>query len=67
METIEWKQFMQGIANLNKDSIVNHKEVTNIKCPKCGALLFKITDKVFTSYPPKYQYVCDNCNWNGFA
>lgn len=39
----------------------------NIECPKCGAKLFRRNDMVLTSYPPKYQYECDKCNWVGYA
>jgi len=31
------------------------------KCPKCGSDAEVDTDKVLTTYPPKYRAVCPNC------
>lgn len=42
-----------------------HREKTNIQCPKCGAYIWRRTDVVLTSYPPKFRYECDNCKWIG--
>lgn len=30
-------------------------------CPKCGGGMCRDNTKVLTSYPAKYEYVCDNC------
>lgn len=65
MNTINWEDFMNGIAKLNTNN--NFEEPTNIKCPKCGELIFKITNQVYTTYPPKYKYKCKNCKWEGYA
>lgn len=32
-----------------------------VTCPKCGRIMHKTEDKVLTSLPPKYEYVCPNC------
>lgn len=65
MNTINWEDFMNGIAELNTNN--NFEEPTNIKCPKCGELIFKITNQVYTTYPPKYRYICKECGWIGYA
>ena len=39
----------------------------NIECPECGAKLFRRNDIILTTYPPKYQYECDKCNWIGYS
>lgn len=39
----------------------------NIECPECGAKLFRRNDIILTTYPPKYQYECDKCNWVGYS
>ena len=56
--TVEWNEFNPEY------SIPNNLEPTNIKCPKCGELIFKRTDIVLTSYPPKYIYTCKHCGWS---
>lgn len=66
METIDWNDFISGIADINKNP-QPRKEKTNIVCPKCGNLIYKICDVVFTSYPPKYKYECEECGWSSFA
>jgi predicted RNA-binding Zn-ribbon protein involved in translation (DUF1610 family) len=62
---MKWDEF-------NKMTIIDTWEMeprsqVNIECPKCGAKLFRRNDIVLTSYPPKYQYECDKCNWVGYA
>ena len=42
-----------------------NREKTQIECPQCGALLWRRTDVVLTTYPPQYRYECDACNWRG--
>ena len=42
-------------------------QLTAIACPCCGKALYKRTDIVLTCFPPKYEYLCRNCNWNGYA
>ena len=64
MKTIDWNEFKNGIANLNN---ITNEEITNIRCPNCNEKLYKITNHVFTSYPPKHKYICKNCNWEGYA
>ena len=41
------------------------REQTDIECPNCNKLVWKRTDIVLASYPPKYQYECD-CGWVGY-
>lgn len=65
-KTIDWNDFMSGISQFNNNNL-NSKEITNILCPKCGEKLYKLTNLVYTSYPPKYRYVCEKCNWEGYA
>lgn len=48
------------------DEICTHRQKTGIECPKCGKMIWKRTDVVLTSYPPKYQYECE-CGWIGYA
>ena len=42
-------------------------ELTNIRCPQCGQLIYKDNSKVLTSLPPQHEYVCKACNWHGYA
>ena len=56
--TIEWDEFNPDIT------IQGNLVPTNIKCPKCGELVFKRTDIVLTSYPPKSIYTCKHCGWS---
>jgi len=45
--------------------LYQNREKTIIECPKCGALLWRRTDIVLTSYPPKFKYEYDRCGWSG--
>ena len=38
---------------------------TDIECPKCGAKIFRDMAMVLTSYPPKHNYWCKECDWRG--
>ena len=40
-------------------------EPTRLACPKCGERLEVRTDIVLTTYPPKHQYRCTKCDWQG--
>ena len=42
-----------------------NRERTDIECPTCGELIWRRTDIVLTSYPPKSFYECTNCGWKG--
>lgn len=59
---ITWAEFIrnQYETNMNLQS-------TNIKCPKCGAQIFRDNSEMLTSNPPKYKYICLTCEWNGYA
>ena len=38
------------------------------RCPKCGnPTVYRDLTKVFTSYPPKFQYKCDTCKSMWYA
>lgn len=55
---MEWNDFQPNFD----DSCY---EETNIKCPKCAALLKRYTRTVLTTYPAKYRYDCPECGWSG--
>lgn len=64
MDSISWETFVGGLKNLKP---ADNLEPTNIECPQCKALLFRRTDIVLTSNPPKSKYVCKRCGWTGSA
>lgn len=33
------------------------------RCPKCGGNVRKDTSFCLTTYPPKYRYECDDCDY----
>lgn len=39
---------------------------TEIECPECGNKLYKRTDIILTTVPPKYQYECRHCGYIGY-
>lgn len=57
---MKWEDYQNTLFELYKN-----REKTDIECPKCGALLWRRTDIVLTSYPPKFRYECDSCQWSG--
>lgn len=59
---ITWKEF----KNRNK-GVPMHLELTDIICPRCkgDTPLYRRTDVVLASYPPKYGYICLKCDWYG--
>lgn len=60
-----WKEY------INEDIIYGmygeRYEPVEVECPKCKNRLYKRTDIVLTSYPPKHEYKCINCGWYGYA
>lgn len=62
MNTIKWNDFIVDNFTLN-----SNEEQTIIECPKCNCTLVKLTNQVYTSYPPKYKYICKECGWIGYA
>ena len=44
-------------------ALYQNREKTTIECPECGALIWRRTDEIFTTYPPQYRYECDCCGW----
>lgn len=57
-----WEDF---IKQTKPKPIEIGKTLTDIECPKCGKYIYKRTDIVLTSYPPKYKYECE-CGWYGY-
>ena len=37
----------------------------NVSCPKCGNQIQRREDIVLTTYPPKRQFRCPVCGWEG--
>ena len=58
-----WEEHNERMPEVINNSI---REITDIECPKCGKLLWKRTDVVLTTYPPKYRYECE-CGWSGVS
>lgn len=62
METITWEDYQKN----DEMSFYSHtRESTNIKCPKCGNLIYRNVQMVLTTYPVQYRYECDACGWFG--
>ena len=59
---MKWEDYQN-----NEWKLYQNREKTQIECPKCGALLWRRTDIVLTTYPPKSQYECDTCGWIGYG
>ena len=59
---IEWKDFIKE----NKIDQNDSESIINIKCPKCGSPLYINNMKILTSYPPKREYKCHNCEFIGY-
>ena len=39
-----------------------------VECPKCKNRLYKRIGILTTnSYPPRYEYMCLECGWTGYA
>lgn len=56
---MKWEDYQNTLFKLYEN-----REKTSIECPKCGALLWRRTDIVLTTYPPKFRYECDSCQWS---
>lgn len=48
-----------------EDEISQISQISNTTkiCPKCGGIMFMKDDIVYTSYPPKYKYICKKCSY----
>ncbi len=57
---MKWEEYQSQEWKLYQD-----REKTIIECPKCGALLWRKTDVVLTTYPPQFRYECGCCGWSG--
>lgn len=58
-----WDEF----TSQKKYTVNSGYTATDITCPKCGKPIYKRTDIVLASYPPKYEYRCFNCQWSDYA
>lgn len=59
---MKWEEY----KNRSVPAIHLNRVKTDIDCPKCGKKLYKRTDIVLLSYPPKEAFECD-CGWAGTA
>ena len=59
---MKWSEFIN-----EPKWIITNTVPTEIECPKCGKPLYRRTDIVLTSLPPKYQYECLSCDFVGYA
>ena len=58
---MKWEEYKPGSS-----MIVRQKyESTDIECPICGRPLWRRTDIVLTTDPPKYKYECLSCGFIG--
>lgn len=39
-------------------------QITEIRCPKCGDLIYRDKTIVLTTYPAQYRYECHSCGWS---
>lgn len=62
MRSITWEDYQKN-DKMNCQAIT--RESTNIKCPKCGKLIYRNVQTVLTTYPVQYRYECDACGWFG--
>ena len=62
---MRWSEFK--IQKGSNSSMVEKYESTEIECPICGRFIYRRTDIIFTTYPPKYQYECLQCGWTDYA
>ena len=44
----------------------SNREQTDIECPMCWQHVYRRTDIILTTYPPKNQYECDS-GWVGYS
>lgn len=61
-DLMPWDEFIGS-----KSVQLTNSEPTMLACPKCGKRIYKRTDIILTSNPPKYEYFCEKCDWVGFA
>ena len=64
--TMTWEEFKEQEKQKNK---LEHEgyQLTSIECPKCGKPVYKNQSFCYMTNPPKYEYVCFECDWNGIA
>lgn len=58
----EYQKVVTGTASLTFEN----REATDIECPECRRKIWRRTDIVLSSIPPKYVYECV-CGWSGTA
>lgn len=40
-------------------------EKTDIECPKCGCYIYKDISFQYCTNPPRHQFYCLTCGWEG--
>lgn len=58
---MKWEEYQKIVISTDNEA----RELTEIECPKCGFPLWRRTDVVLTTYPPKFRYECSECDWSG--
>lgn len=60
---MKWEEY----ENLKEDMSYYPTHIrTDIECPECGTYIYKDVSIVYTSNPPKYKFICPNCDWSGY-
>ena len=62
---MKWEEAQKEREKELMETDCGNREYTDIECPKCGKFIWRRTDIVLTSYPPKTIYECTNCGWSG--
>lgn len=62
---MEWSEYQQMRLDMLDRTNMGQWGETNIKCPECGANIYRNNWIILTSNPPQYQYKCLNCDWSG--
>lgn len=59
-----WEEAQKTREKELAETDCGNREQTDIECPKCGKMIWRRTDIVLTSYPPKSIYECISCGWS---
>ena len=59
-----WDEFTR--KNEHHLSVYGTLAETDIKCPVCGQLLYRDMTTVVATNPPRFKFVCQNCDWKGW-
>ena len=60
---MEWEEYKLQKKDSFKLKGINEWVGTDIRCPKCGSMVFKNIGTVLSCYPAKYKYGCVSCDW----